>query len=191
MYIVKNIKVGELKTNCYFVINDETKDALIIDPGDDYLILKKFIEDNCLNVKAVLLTHGHFDHIGACKQLKENGIPIIIHKLDADKCNNNDLNLSNVYHNGVTNNFNPDMLLDGDIGELKMNSFIIKYIHTPGHSRGSVCYIIENFLFSGDTIFENGYGRTDFFDGSINNLIKSIKKLKPYLNGKYYLFAGH
>ncbi|MBQ9786274.1 MAG: MBL fold metallo-hydrolase [Clostridia bacterium] len=189
--IVKKLVLGELKTNCYFIINEKTSNAIIIDAGAEYETIKSYITTENLKVCAVLLTHGHFDHIGACAKLQKDGIKIVIHSLDADKCKDNSLNLSNAFGEDIVETFNADVLLDNKEGEYEICDFKIKYIHTPGHSVGSCSFLIEDYLFSGDTIFDMGYGRTDFYDGSPFQLSKSIEKLMPYLRRGYKLLAGH
>ena len=191
MVIVKKLVVGDLNTNCYIVSDDLSNNSLIIDPGDDFQKINSYVSENNLIVKAVLITHGHFDHIGACYYLKNKGIPIYIHSLDADKCSDNDLNLSNSFSNIKTQTFVPDVLLFGDSFDFKIDTFNIKMIHTPGHSKGSCVYIIDRYIFSGDTIFDNGYGRTDFYDGSMIELRNSIRKISSYVNNGLILCAGH
>lgn len=191
MIRVKKIVVGNLKTNCYIVYNTSTMHAIIIDAGDEYNKIKECVLSLKLKVGAILLTHGHYDHIGACRQFQNDGINVYIHQNDANKCEDNKLNLSSEFSSGTTQTFKPNFVLSGDNANLKIDEFDVLVINTPGHSEGSCCFIINNYLFSGDTIFDFGYGRTDFYDGSMQKLRNSIKKLKPYLNGDYILCAGH
>lgn len=191
MINVTKIVVGELQTNCYVVADIKTKDTIIIDAGDNFNKIFEYVKENCLNIKAVLLTHGHYDHIGACSMFKQNGVPIYIHKLDADKCENNNLNLSNKFCDYGIKTFKPDFLIKGEQQELKIGSILVNAIHTPGHSEGGCSFVIDNYLFSGDTIFDCGYGRTDFYDGSMLKLRDSIRKLMPYINDGYVLCEGH
>ena len=140
----------------------------------------------------VLLTHGHYDHIGACKKFQNNGIKIAINLLDADKCESDELCLIKQFGNGeILDTFKPDILFENEEDNLVLGSLNIKVIHTPGHSKGGSSYLIGNFLLSGDTIFEQGYGRTDFYDGSSIKLRQSIRKLLTYLNKGYILCCGH
>jgi len=191
MVNVHEILVGELNTCSYIVFDTLTKDSIIIDAGDDFKKINSYIKNNNLNVKAMLLTHGHYDHIGACNSFKQKGVPIYIHELDADKCEDNNLNLSNQFCENGIQTFKADTFIVGEEQQLKIGSILIKAIHTPGHSEGGCSYIIEKYLFSGDTIFNQGYGRTDFYDGSMQKLRQSIRKLMPYLHKGYILCAGH
>ena len=191
MVLVKKISVGEIKTNCYIVFDPITKDAIVIDAGDEYEKIKNFISKNDLKVNAVFLTHGHYDHIGVCFAFKQECVPIYIHEMDADKCEDNNLNLSNQFCEKGIQTFKADVLIFGEEQELQIGNISIKAVHTPGHSEGGCSYIIDNYLFSGDTIFDNGYGRTDFYDGSMQKLRNSIRILKSYLENGFILCAGH
>lgn len=184
--MIHKLCMGEMQENCYIIAED--KNCVVIDPGDDFIKLKNFIDKNMLNIKAVLLTHGHFDHCASCKKLQEMGIKVYIHKLDADKLTG-DGNLATLF-NAKFENFTADCLIDERT--LKIDDFEFTVIHTPGHSKGSVCYIYKNNVFCGDTIFESGgIGRTDFYDGSYIELSESIKKLKPFFEKGYNFFYGH
>lgn len=190
----ENFVCGELYENCYVVYDTVSLDSVIIDPGNDsdFEKIYKYILENKLKLKMVLLTHGHFDHIGACKNFQDKGIPIAINKFDEPKCLSNKLSLMEEYGNGLAlNTFKPDYLFNFDEEEITLGTLKIKVVYTPGHSDGSSSFIIGNFIFSGDTIFENGYGRTDFYDGSSQKLRQSIIKLLPYLNSNYILKPGH
>lgn len=194
MILCENFVCGELNENCYVVFDTISLDAVIIDPGldNDFEKIYKYILEKNLKLRMVLLTHGHFDHIGACKKFQDEGIPIAINKFDEPKCLSNKLSLMEEFGNGlVLNTFKPDYLFNFDEEEISLGTLKIKAIHTPGHSEGSSSFIIGDYIFSGDTIFENGYGRTDFYDGSSQKLRHSIRKLLPYLNSGYILKAGH
>ena len=191
MINVKKIVVGDLRTNCYIVFDNKTNEAIAIDTGAEFEKINKFINENSLKLKAILLTHGHFDHISACLNFQKLGVPIYIHDKDADKCENNELNLSSNFSEEEIQTFKPNYIIKGKEQALQIGDFKILAIHTPGHSEGSCCFLIENYLFSGDTIFEHGYGRTDFYDGSSLKLRESIKKLLPYINEKFIICDGH
>lgn len=188
MVEVKQIVCGELNENCYIVKKDN--DAIIIDPGDNYEKIVDYITLKKLNVHAVLLTHGHYDHISSCKRLQNLGYKIYVHELDAEKCKDNELNLSLSFSHSEIETFNPDILLKGN-ETLLFNDIKVITMHTPGHSEGGCCYIIDKYIFSGDTLFKNGIGRIDFYDGSLNKIIQSIKKISEFVSNGYILCDGH
>ncbi len=182
---VKKFTCNILFENCY-IVYDKHK-ALIIDPGSDYFKINTFLKNNNLNVLAVLLTHGHFDHCLSCKKFQDDGAVVYIHKLDADKLYS-DGNLSSMF--GIDfQKFYADCLIEE--GDLEIGEFEIKVLHTPGHSKGSVCYIIDNNFFSGDTFFKDGVGRTDFYDSSPYELKQSLNKLQHFFKNNYNFFYGH
>lgn len=195
MTIIKhiNIKVipnGKWKENCY-IVNNKSKDALIIDPGFSEKVLVKYIESNELNVKFILNTHAHYDHIGSIAYLKyKYSIPFGLHSNDKKL-----LNKANIYSKifDGDNDINiPD--IDYYIDEIniqqKIKSFHIKVIYTPGHTSGSVCYLIGDNLFTGDTLFNGTIGRVDLPGGNeklLNNSLKQISKLKQSI----IIYPGH
>lgn len=182
---VFRIEAGELLANTYFVKNGN--EGIIIDSAGDPGILEAEILKHKVDIKAVLLTHGHFDHADLAKHFQDKGIKIYIHKNDADKLYTNK-NLG-VYLGFKFAKLNADMLLNGG-DELDIAGMHIKVIHTPGHSDGGVCYIIGDAIFTGDTIFKLSYGRTDFYDGSFEKLKESIQKILA-LDKDYKLYTGH
>lgn len=185
--MISKLVLGDLKENCYIITKTNQKECLIIDPGCGYKIIEKFLQDNKLKPLAVLLTHGHFDHCASCKKFQANQIPIYIHKDDYDKTFT-DKNYSKECGYNFEK-FRADYTFS--IEELVISNFVIKIIETPGHSKGSVCFVYKNNIFTGDTVFEIGYGRTDLYDGSMQDLRNSIKKLTPYIQGDFYIFCGH
>lgn len=182
--------LGSLSTCCYIVYDDITNDGVIIDCACEGEFLLSRVNTLKINLKAVLLTHGHFDHIGACAYFKNKGFKIAIHKDDKQKCLDNKFNLSIDFKNANINVFTPYIIWQSDL-EFNFGSLVGKVLHTPGHSAGSVCYVIGNYIFSGDTMFNFGYGRTDFYDGSALKLRQSLKKIKTYLDIGYVLMPGH
>lgn len=183
--MIKMLTVGDLQENCYIV--SKNNDCVIIDPGDDYSKIKYYINCNDLNVLAILLTHGHFDHCASCAKFQKEGIKIYIHKLDADKLYT-DGNLAGFLKYNFEN-FEADVLIDE--GVLNIGQFEFEVVHTPGHSEGGVSYVYENNIFCGDTLFEFGIGRYDFYDGSLTKLRQSIQKLMLYKDNGYNFFYGH
>lgn len=190
MIQIGKLALGLMEVNCYFVRNQGSRECVVIDPGDRFKKIKNYIDENDLDVKAILLTHGHYDHIGQTKALKElTGAEIYIHALDKDKLVDPDKSLASFSY-AKCEPAPADVLLQG--GEvLHIAGMDIKVIHTPGHSSGGVCYIIENSIFCGDIIFCGGsYGRYDFYDGNFGKLCDSVNKILS-IPGNFDIYPGH
>jgi len=162
---IKTLTVSSFMTNCYIISKDN--DALIVDPGSGFRKIVSYIEENNLNVLAILLTHGHLDHIGAVDSLVKN------YHCDVYACQDDEEILRDAKKNFGTSINSPVTFLDGD--KLNVKDFEIEIYYTPGHTAGSVCYKIENYLFTGDTLFKNDIGRTDLYSGSFPQLINSLQ----------------
>lgn len=189
MIVVNKIKCDLFNENCYIVYDDTSLDAVIIDPGSNFNDIYSFIDRNKLKVQAILLTHGHFDHIMSCRKLQDLGYKIYISKEDSIMCDNTELNSAKA-NNIDFSIFTPDYLLTNE-NELSFGIINVKIIKTPGHSMGGLSYIIENNLFSGDTLFYKGYGRTDLYGGNFREILVSIKTLLQYVKNGYNLYSGH
>ncbi|OCL25143.1 MBL fold metallo-hydrolase [Orenia metallireducens] len=179
---IKRLAVGALSVNCYIVADEESKEAVVIDPGAQAKAILKVINDNNLKVKYVINTHGHNDHIAANSQLlEETDAQLLIHKDDAEFLQNSELNLSFFIGEMGQQLECPkaDRLLE-DGEEIECGSLVFSVIHTPGHTPGSICLKLENILFTGDTIFARGVGRTDFPMGSYSALRKSIERILEF-----------
>ena len=164
--------------NCYIIFDD--KDSIIIDPGDDFDLIDNAITQNKLVPSAVLLTHGHFDHVGAVKSLKEKyNIKVYM--------NSDDLELLSFMR---TKDFDIDVDIK-NLEEIFVGNIKIKCIKTPGHSKGSVCYIIDDFLFSGDTLFAGSIGRSDLPGGSPVALLNTLSTIVVKLDDKFIVLPGH
>ena len=180
---------GEFEVNCYVIYDDSSKKAIIIDPGQDG---KKVIDKiEKLNLKPELLinTHGHFDHTYSDDIIRQKyNIPLAIHKDDTDMLADAGKNFSTIIGNPIIIN-KADIIFDKE--ETKETSFC-KYsvIYTPGHSKGSVCILIDNLLFAGDTVFKNSIGRTDLYGGNYDELILSLQKIKK-LSQNTIIYPGH
>ncbi|MGI6509434.1 MAG: MBL fold metallo-hydrolase [Erysipelotrichaceae bacterium] len=182
---VEIVRVGMFQTNCYLVYNDG--EMLIIDPGASFKKIDEAISKHeNIKVVAILLTHGHFDHIGAADKLKEKyNCPIIASK-DDEKI------LRNIKYNSLAG-FAAEVESDIDWiekDELDIGSINVKVLFTPGHSAGSVMYIIDNKLFSGDTLFRLSVGRTDLYSGSSYLLRESLQQLYN-LDRDMIVYPGH
>ncbi|HRX58517.1 MAG TPA: MBL fold metallo-hydrolase [Eubacteriales bacterium] len=187
----EHLVCGALGVNTYIIGSDHSDDCIVIDPGTAAPVLAA-LKKNGLACKAILLTHGHFDHIGGVRKLKEQtGAKVYIHEADAEMLRSNRASLA-VLTGDLLESAEPDVLLQG--GEtLEIAGLTIKVLHTPGHTKGGVSYILEeeHKLFCGDTLFRESVGRTDFPGGSEAELYRSIKQGLFALDGDYEVFCGH
>ena len=189
--MIRSVTVSECYTNCYICMNKDTKEGFIVDPGDDELKISVNVSRLEMIPKAILLTHGHFDHIGAVNQLKERyNIPVIVGAKEEKVLTDSRMNLSSMFGEPVKVN-GDKFLEDGE--NFQVAGFDIQYVLTPGHTPGSGCFYIEDeqVLFSGDTLFQASRGRTDFPGGSESDIIKSIKNKLLVLPGETEVYPGH
>ena len=190
---IKSLVLSICATNCYILYDDKTKEGFIIDPADSPEAIIDMVTKLQVNVKALLLTHGHFDHIGATNALKKHyNVDVYAHEDEVQVTKDANVNLS--VHFAEANSVEADVMLrDGQSFEVA--GFKIKVIHTPGHTVGSCCYIVSDDetarLFSGDTIFYHSYGRTDLPTGSSGTIIRSILDKLLVLDGSMEVFPGH
>ena len=188
---MKHYCVGQVATNCYFAINEETKEMLVIDPGDSAQMLAEKIKKEGLKPKAVRLTHGHFDHAMAAEELAELfGIPVYAHEAEKDTLEDSGKNVSIMI--GRRDSYHADVYVrDGEV--LQLAGMELKVLHTPGHTAGGCCYYLEKekVLFSGDTLFCQSVGRTDFPGGSMSKLVRSIKEKLMALPDEVRVYPGH
>lgn len=187
---IKVITVGVLETNCYIVFKRDTGEAAVIDPGADAGKILRFIAANNLKVKDIFLTHGHFDHILGVQQLKEStGARVVIHVLDADCLENSYNSLYMSFMNEPFRVCPADVKLFG--GEkTRLGEVDVDFMHTPGHSPGSMCIFMDNVIFTGDTLFCGDVGRYDQRGGSFKDLCRSLARLYN-LRGDYIVYPGH
>lgn len=164
------LPVGALETNCYIVSLPHRNDCIVIDPGDEYE--KIIAAANGKTIEAVLLTHGHYDHTGA---LSRFSCPVYMHPSD-------EIMLTDAAWSamGAGSNFTPrsaavHYVMEG--AALSLAGMDIQVLHTPGHTPGCVCYLFDSALFTGDTLFNHGYGRTDLPGGNFRELVASLRRL--------------
>ena len=193
MIEVKTFTVGAIGTNCYVVTDKDSGETLVVDPGDTSVALMSALEKaGEENIKYILLTHGHYDHIKSAKMLSDKyGADIVLGEKEEPFLYDENLNLARFL--GCTNYtpFSADILLtQGD--KLSLGETEFEFIETPGHTSGSGCYIFreDKIIFSGDTLFRGSVGRTDFPDGNPLEIIKSLKRIKE-LRGDYKVYPGH
>lgn len=188
---VKQLTVGMVGTNCYVAANQMTKEAVIIDPGDEARRIERLITENGYEPQAILLTHGHFDHVMAAEALSaEYGLKIYAHELEKETLEDPELNVSGMMGNLMSFHAT-DFVREGEI--LNLAGYPFQVILTPGHTRGGVCYYLasEHVLFSGDTLFAGSVGRTDFPGGSMSTLIGSIREKLMVLPDETVVYPGH
>ena len=183
--------VSVCATNCYFAINDDTKEVLIIDPGASAKQLAEKIKEHGLTPSGILLTHGHFDHASAAEELANLlDVKIYAHEAEQETLESPGLNLSG--WEGKTEVYHADVYLkDGQ--ELELAGFKVSVLFTPGHTVGGCCYYFEEqgVLFSGDTLFEGSIGRTDFPKGSASQLIRAINEKLMTKPDETAVYPGH
>ncbi len=184
---VELVKTGIIETNTYLVFNEGK--AVIIDPGSQYDKITARLKALDLSVAAVLLTHGHFDHINAAAQFQRAGARIFIHELDAYMAADKHASSGGLSFVKI-NTFVPDVILtNGD--KIKLCGLEFEVLHTPGHTAGSVCFICGDRIFSGDTLFYMDIGRSDLPSGDEDALQDSIKKKLFCLGRDYEVLPGH
>ena len=180
---VKVLQVGPIGTNCYLLEDEKAHVAAVIDPGDEAGRILQVIKDDGVDVKYILLTHGHYDHTTAVPELHK-ALPqaeIYIHKADANGAGSRLFPLAGQI---------PDLKFYDEGDALTLGELTIQVLHTPGHSKGSVTLKVADVLFCGDTLFAGSCGRTDLAGGSYEEIMASLKKLGQ-LPGDYHVCPGH
>jgi len=192
--IVKMFTVGMLWTNCYLVGCEEKREAAVIDPGFDGVKeaekIMKVVDKEKLNVKYIVVTHGHSDHISGIRILKEmTGAPILIHEYDASMLTSSERNYSTLYGEKTTSPPADRLLHEGDV--ISVGNIRLKVLHTPGHSKGGISLLCDDAVFTGDTLFAGSIGRYDFPDASYKEIMDSIRCKLAVLPDHFKVYPGH
>ncbi|MDP4120621.1 MAG: MBL fold metallo-hydrolase [Bacillota bacterium] len=187
--IVNTYVVSDMETKCYLLFDEKSGEMAVVDPGGYSDALLNEIEKNGKNLKYILLTHGHFDHIGIASELKSKyNAKIVCNKAENELIKSELMNLSKFFGK-MKETVIPDILLNANDIVL-LGSTKIKIISTPGHTVGSSCYLAENILFSGDTIMKETIGRTDFPTGDYHQMMNSVKKIAA-MPDELNIYPGH
>lgn len=188
--IIETLEVGPIMANCYILGCEETKEAVVIDPGDDSDRILMALGKLGLKVKYIINTHGHFDHVGANKSMKRaTGASIMIHEGDAPMLNKISTEAT-MFGLSAENSPEPDKTIDeGD--KITFGNITLKVLHTPGHSPGGVALHTEGIVFVGDTLFSGSIGRTDLPGGDFKTLISSVKNKLFTLDDSTRVLCGH
>lgn len=199
---IKQLVVSMCATNCYVVVNEDNNKCFVVDPGASADKIYQSIKDDGLICEGILLTHGHFDHAAAAEELQkmindggmtdiDGGVKIYAYHLEKESLEQPLINLSGSF-GGKETQYKADIFLK-DRQEFVLAGYRIICLFTPGHTPGGCCYYIpmEDMLFSGDTLFAESVGRTDFFSGSMRDLIKGIKEKLLTLPERTRVLPGH
>ena len=179
---IKTLTVGPIETNCYVVSDEETQECAVIDPGDESGTILDYLESNNLKCRCILLTHAHFDHVGAVSELMaETGAALYMSEQD----NGVPIGSGNECFLAPEG---PKFYKDGDT--VAVSSLSFRVLATPGHTPGCVCLICGDAIFSGDTLFRDSCGRTDFVSSNTDDMLSSLRRIAE-LPGDYEVFPGH
>lgn len=188
--MIESIKTPGMGVNCYLLACEQTKKAILIDPGAGSKMIESWVKDKDFEIVYILLTHGHYDHIGSVEYLrKEFNTKVAIHKDDADMLTDPTKNLSSFLGKGIA--LSPAEILLEDNQELEVGEITLKVIHTPGHTPGGICILTDDGLISGDTLFDGSVGRADFPGGNMQLLISSIQNRLMDLPDETVVYPGH
>lgn len=188
--IIQMLTVGPIMANCFIVGCDETKNAAVIDPGDEADRILVSLSEASLTVKYIINTHGHFDHVGGNRRLKDvTGADLLIHPLDAPMLNQLSASAARW---GLNSEDSPPPDRELDEGDtIEFGTIQMKVLHTPGHTAGGISLYTDGYVFVGDTLFAGSIGRTDFPGGDYNTLISSIQKKLFALDDDVKVMSGH
>lgn len=188
--LLMRLVVGPLQVNCFIVADETTKEAVVIDPGDDAQEILAMVRQKGLTVRSIVNTHAHFDHVSANRALKEaTGAELLLHEGDAQMLATVPLTAKMF---GMTAPSSPPadrFLKHGDV--ITAGGISLTVLHTPGHSPGGICLLGDGFVFTGDALFESSIGRTDLPGGDLMTLINAIKEHLMTLPDETQVFCGH
>ena len=190
-FAIRKAVVGPIATNVYFLINTETKEVLIADPGAEGPLLVQYLKNNEYKPAAILLTHGHEDHIMAAQELRDAfGCPILCHEAEAALLADPQMNCS-VWESTPCTLSADRFLKEGE--EVTLAGMTFRVLHTPGHTAGSCCFYFPAYelLISGDTLFHGSYGRTDLPTGNDAQMLASVRRLLKELPDETIVYPGH
>lgn len=189
--LIKKLTVGPLESNCYLVADEETREGIIIDPGEEGERILRAVGREGIVPRHLINTHGHIDHIGANGYLKGKieELKLGIHEADARMLINAHENLANFAGGGLTSPPADFFLKEGD--EITLGKKCLQVIHTPGHTPGGICLLGEREVFTGDTLFAGSVGRTDLPGGSMELLMKSLREKLMVLADDTVIYPGH
>ncbi|MBE7053703.1 MAG: MBL fold metallo-hydrolase [Ruminococcaceae bacterium] len=187
---IKKLVLWLLHTNCYIIYNENTNNAVVVDPAGNFEKIKSEIESLQLNVKYIIITHAHIDHMIALDELKNyTGASLVMHKDELEIYKSSEYNIS-VHFKKETPKSNPEILVS-DNDEIEFDQIKLKFIHTPGHTKGGMCILTGNYLISGDTLFNGSVGRCDFYSGDMDALLNSIREKLFVLDDDVVVYPGH
>ncbi len=187
MEIIK-IVTGIVSTNCY-ILYDEKGVCAVVDPADGAERILRILKDEKLTLKAILITHGHFDHIGAVSELREKtGAKVYMHEKDSIMLKDPDADVLGKQYGTLASKVDVE-LVGGE--KIEVGEMVFDVMHTPGHTLGGVCFSCEDSIFSGDTLFNMTIGRTDLPGGDYKTLIESVKKISNAYPEDMRVFPGH
>lgn len=187
-----SLTVGDLAVNCWFLANEDTKEALVFDPGDEAEQILAYADQKGWKITFILLTHGHADHMGGAEELKRlTKAPVYALEEEAPMLKNGKTNLSVFIQRRTITMEADEYVKDGQ--ELTLSGIRLKVFHTPGHTPGGCCYYCEEAgcVFAGDTLFQGSVGRSDFPGGSMSQLIRSVKEKLFLLPDTAKVYPGH
>ncbi len=187
---IESMELGELQTNCYLIAENQSSKAVVIDPADEGDRIVQMIQQREWILEKILLTHGHYDHIGGLNTLREKAdVEVWIHRADAEMLVDAVKNLSLFVGSAYTSREADGFLIEGEI--ITIGSTEMEVLHTPGHTQGSVSFLGSGFVVVGDTLFQGSIGRTDFPGSSSEALIDSIRQKLLILPGETKVYPGH